>query len=83
LADSKAGFKLTSALPDDPPYASRRWRYPVLWAVDDQTGVETFYVHYCLQALKSMGTQTNFLDDESVKTYLATIEVSEAGKGYS
>ena len=37
-------------------------------------------MHYCIQALKSIARQTSLLDPESVKTYLATMEVSEARK---
>ena len=35
-------------------------------------------MHCCVQALESVARQTGLLDSESVKTYLATMEVSEA-----
>jgi len=37
-------------------------------------------VHYCIQALKSIARQVSLLDPESVKTYLASMDVSEARK---
>jgi len=37
-------------------------------------------VHYCVQALKSMARQVSLLDPESVKTFLASTDVSEARK---
>jgi integrase len=37
-------------------------------------------VHYCIQALKSIARQVSLLDPESVKGYLASMNVSEARK---
>jgi len=37
-------------------------------------------VHYCIQALKSIARQVSLLDPESVKTYLASMDGSEARK---
>ena len=37
-------------------------------------------MHYCIRALKSIARQVSLLDPESVKTYLASMDVSEARK---
>jgi integrase len=49
-----------------------------LWM--NKQGYRHSTVHYCVQALKSIARQVSLLDPESVKAYLATMEVSEARK---
>jgi hypothetical protein len=49
-----------------------------LWM--NKQGYRRSTVHYCVRALKSIARQISLLDPESVKTYLATMEVSEARK---
>jgi len=49
-----------------------------LWM--NKQGYRHSTVHYCVQALKSIARQTNLLDPESVKTFLASTDVSEARK---
>jgi integrase len=49
-----------------------------LWM--NKQGYRHSTVHYCVQALKSMARQVSLLDPESVKTFLASTDVSEARK---
>ncbi|MGB9022730.1 MAG: hypothetical protein WCC94_04760 [Candidatus Bathyarchaeia archaeon] len=49
-----------------------------LWM--NKQGYRHSTVHYCIQALKSIARQVSLLDPESVKTYLASMDVSEARK---
>ena len=49
-----------------------------LWM--NKQGYRHSTVHYCVQALKSIARQTSLLDPESVKTFLASTDVSEARK---
>jgi integrase len=49
-----------------------------LWM--NKQGYRHSTVHYCIQALKSIARQVSLLDPESVKGYLASMNVSEARK---
>jgi integrase len=49
-----------------------------LWM--NKQGYRHSTVHYCVQALKSVARRTNLLDPESVKSFLASVNVSESRK---
>lgn len=46
----------------------------------NKQGYRHSMAHYCVQALKSIARQTNLFEPESVKSYLASMDVSEARK---